>query len=134
MRVVLVVCLVVVAGCAVWDAPDVPSNAAIQLMGAFHQQDQDEAASLICDSTPTSAIDFENPESLGALQALYEAQIGASARGGNTQFTAQEELELTVPAAWSEIELVDEGSTEIWRLQLMLENDSWKVCTAELRE
>jgi hypothetical protein len=131
MRMLAVVMVFMTAACVVEHTPDTPGNAAIQLMGAFQQLDREVAASLMCSAATDSEIDFEMPETLGALHALYEVQVGRSVAGGSSEYTSEEEVELEVDVAWTEVDIGTGSSAETWRLHMIRDAGSWKACSAE---
>jgi hypothetical protein len=129
----LVALSLLVTSCLVETFPDTPGNAAIRFAAALRTRDIDATLSLVCVSALKVAVDFDDPDSFGALAEFYERRQGRSVLGAESEYSAAEEVELTVDEAWTELELVTEDSTETWRLHMVREDGKWKACDAELR-
>lgn len=52
------------------------------------------------------------------------------ALGGDSEYSVEQELNLAVDEAWTEIDLEGEGEAETWRLRMARE-EQWRACDAE---
>lgn len=129
---------VLLCGCLVETFPSTPGNAAIQLTGAIRAGDAD-AADLVCvriSGAPGFSVD--DGATWGPLAGFYAARRenilkGRSAFGGDSEYTAAEEVDLEVDEAWTEIEFRGDDEVVVWRLNMVREDGEWKACSAELR-
>jgi hypothetical protein len=137
------VCLVSVGllgSCVFETTPETPGNAAIRLPAALRAQDRQDVMSLVCGAiTDANDVDFADHSSFGELADFYEAVLRnwseeRAAFGGESQYSVEEEVDLEVDEAWTEIEFRGEETTEVWRLHMVREDGSWRACSAEQRQ
>jgi hypothetical protein len=122
------VAVMAIVGCS---QPDTPSNAAIEFLSALRAGENEAAAELVC----AAAVAGRSPSELaadswGPFQGIAETPGGPI--GVNSEYTAEEELDLTVSDAWVDYEFRSSAGTASWRLHMVNEEGDWKVCDAEL--
>lgn len=128
-----------------WTWSDSPSSAAIRFTTALREGDIAAIRSLVCHRIiGLGKIDLERPSTLGDLAGFAHAWYAYSSNAPLATVSVYESKreETTGPT------LVEAGSkvasvklrfrggdlVEVWRLHTVLEDDRWKVCSAEMRD
>ena len=129
---------VLLSGCVARRGPEIPSNAAGWFVGAVMEADSELVEARLCEGIG-SEVDLDNPATFGELSGFIEMLIGDSHRkvgwrGGDSEYTAAEELRSQTDHAWTEMELRSGGELiGVWRLHMVREGSLWTACGAERR-
>ena len=130
--VLVTMCL---CSCVFYSTPDTPGNSAIHLTSAIRADDE-QAGELTCtEITGVDGFVLADGATWGSLSGFYAATKRAWAEemgafSGDSEYSVEQEPNLSVDSAWTEIDFRGEEGTETWRLHMVRE-DHWRACGAE---
>jgi len=129
-----------------WTWSDSPRSAAIRFTTALREGDVAGIESLLCNRIIGSGkLDLGRPSTLGDLadyvRAWYAYASKASFASVSHRRTKKKHVTTDTPetgpeakVASIELQFRGEHLVEVWRLHTVLEDDGWKVCSAEMRD
>ena len=140
LKIMIVCWSLLFASCSTLSGPDIPSNAAVWFVEGALAGDSSQVRSRTCAELIEEAdLDLANPATFGRVTEFMNVLIGDSERrvgwfGGEAEYSDNEQLRLESDEAWTEMGLWSGGEPiGTWRLHMVRQDGSWKVCDAEPR-
>lgn len=128
-----------------WTWSDSPRSAAIRFTTALRKGDVADVESLLCHRIIRAGkVDLDRPSTLGDLATFFHAWFAYSSKAPFAsiwdRWTKKQDVitgkgKSGPEAEVASIEVQFGGDlVEVWKLRTVLEDDGWRVCSAEIRD